>query len=49
MFEELERMYRLAVWDNEGRQWLPVMGYGGQVEVYMRAQAALDIWRSVYL
>lgn len=38
----LEAMYRLAVWDNKGRQYLPVWDYEWRdVENYMPAEEAI--------
>ncbi len=37
----LIRMFHLAVWDNAGRQYLPVFDYDGSVMVYARAYEAI--------
>ena len=44
MFDRLLKMYEMAIWDNEGRMYMPVHGYDGQIYVYVRAEEALDIW-----
>lgn len=48
--ERTELIYSLSVHDAHGKQWLPVFGYGDEVEVYMPARIALaihhtDLWR----
>lgn len=43
-FEFLNKMYKMAVWDNEGRQYLPVQDYDGQISHYARATEAIEVW-----
>lgn len=38
------RLFALAVWDAEGKQYLPLFGYDGQVEAYAPAYKAINIF-----
>ena len=43
LFEVLERMYRLAVWDAKGRMYMPIFDYDfNNVEVYAPADEAIN-------
>ena len=45
MNKQLEQMYRLAVWDQQGRMYMPVYSkISGAIELYAPAQAALRKW-----
>ncbi len=37
-------MYRLSVWDAQGRQYMPVYGYDGEIVAYAPANDAIAIW-----
>jgi len=44
MFEILNRMYKLAVYDRNGRQYLPVRHpYKDSIAVYMRGAKAIEV------
>lgn len=36
-------MFYMAVWDNEGRMYLPVWGYDDQISHYAQAREAIAI------
>lgn len=44
IFEMLDRLYRMAVWDVEGRMYMPVQGYDGEWAAYRPAREALAIF-----
>lgn len=44
MWKRLYTMYKLAVWDRNGMQYLPVWGYSGGITHYARAREALEIF-----
>jgi len=48
MYGMLERFYSLSIWDRNGRQYLPLFGYDGQVEAYAPAYQAIAIFNQVY-
>ena len=41
-------MYSMAVWDNSGTQYLPIMGYDGIIMCYMSARSALTVVASEF-
>lgn len=43
----LFQMFRLAVWDNDGRQYLPLFGYDGQIEAYAPAEEAINTFNEL--
>ena len=48
--EMLERMYRLSVWDEKGRQFLPVFDYEWRdVTGYARAETAITTNTTMWL
>ena len=48
MNKQLLLMYKLAVWDNNGRMYMPLFGYDNQVEAYAPARSALNIFFDNY-
>lgn len=45
MYSQLLQMYRMAVWDNAGRMYLPVWDYENkEITNYARANEALKIF-----
>ena len=43
-WKRLQQMFLMAVWDETGRQYLPVHGYDGQISHYALAPEALRIF-----
>ena len=48
LHKRLCQMHRLAVWDNKGREYLPLYGYDWQIEAYAPAKEAIDIFWTVW-
>ena len=46
-FRMLQQLFALAVWDRNGKQYLPMFGYDGQIEAYAPAQEAIAIFNEV--
>ena len=42
--KQLNQMYKMAVWDNKGRQYLPIYGRYGDIIRYGHATEAIDNW-----
>ena len=49
MFERLAKMFALAVWDNQGRMYLPVWGYDDEISHYDRATGAINTFNRTYI
>lgn len=46
-FQCLIKLFALAVWDHNGRQYLPMFGYDGQIEAYAPAKEAITVFNEV--
>lgn len=44
MFEELEWLYSMAVWDAQGRMYMPILDYDDEIMCYAPAQEAIEVW-----
>ncbi len=40
MLNRLNKMISMAVWDNQGRMYMPVWGYDNRISHYARAKEA---------
>ncbi len=49
MLHRLTKMFAMAVWDNQGRQYLPVWGYDRKISNYARAHEAIEIFNRTWL
>ncbi len=49
MFNRLQKLFALVVWDNQGRQYAPVWGYDGEISHYDRAEGAIETFNRTWL
>ncbi len=47
--ERASKMFAMAVWDNQGRQYLPVWGYDDEISHYDRATDAIKTFNRNYV
>ncbi len=48
MLQRLAKMFALAVWDRQGRMYLPVWGYDDEISHYDRAEGALETFNRTW-